>query len=121
MRTKGALGRRTRAALHEAEHGKLEKAATGTLAYLTRLVTDHRKDDQVRMQAANILLPYLRPKLSAVEQTNINPEDQKTDAQLRAELAAILAKDPSLLPKLTLLVKPTDTPPGEDLPAEQLH
>ena len=96
-RPKGALNKRTRAALHEAEHGKLEKAASSTLSYLSRIVTDRKRDDQVRMQAANILLPYLRPKLSAVEQTTISDKDQESHEDIMAKLNALVNSQPELL------------------------
>ena len=92
MRTKGALNRRTLAAINEAETGKLQKAATNTLAYLARVVSDMKRDDATRLQAANVLLPYLRPKLSAVEQTNINANDMKTDAQLDEVMKAVFSR-----------------------------
>ena len=114
MRTKGALNKRTMAAIHEAEHGKLQKAASSTLAYLARIVNDARKDDQTRMQAANVLLPYLRPKLSAVEQTNINANDLKSEADLTAELVAMFAGDRTLLPRLEELMKVGSAQPDPD-------
>ena len=116
--TKGSLGRKTRAALYEAEHGKLEKAASSTLSYLSRIVTGPKRDDHVRMQAANILLPYLRPKLSAVEQTNISPEEQQSEADITAKMAALLEANPEFLTKVLAMQK---TEPEEPIPDEQIH
>ena len=86
-RTKGALNKRTRLALREAAEGKLEGAET--LAFLVRIANDSRRDEKLRMEAASIALPYLRPKLSAVEQTVINPEESMTEDQIMAKLEAL--------------------------------
>lgn len=107
-RTKGALNKRTRLALRDAESGKLDGAET--LAYLLRVASDGHKDEQVRMQAANIVLPYLRPKLSAVEQTNHAPT--RNPEEIMNEIRAMLEAKPELLATLLpgyVLVKDTST------------
>ena len=64
-RTKGALNKRTRAALSDAELGAL---GNDTLEFVDRFRKDTRKDDQQRLRAADIVLTYTKPKLSAIEQ-----------------------------------------------------
>lgn len=39
----------------------------------------------------------LRPSLSAVEQTNVNPEDKKTEAQIINDLREIVRSNPDLI------------------------
>lgn len=94
-RTKGALNKRTRLALREAASGKLE--GTETLAFLVRIANDSRRDEKTRMEAASIALPYLRPKLSAVEQTVINPEESMSEEQIVSKLEALIAGNPDIV------------------------
>lgn len=42
----------------------------------------------------------LCPKLSAVEQTIVNPEDQASDADIMAKLNALIASNPELIKSL---------------------
>ncbi|UOF80961.1 hypothetical protein [Caudoviricetes sp.] len=92
-RTKGALNKRTRLALREAESGKLDGGET--LAYLIRVANDRHKDEQIRMQAANIVLPYLRPKLSAVEQTNVDAT--RSESEIMQQIKQLVEAKPELL------------------------
>ena len=96
-RTKGALNKRTRMALDAASKGKLAEGANRTLSYLQRIVDDPSKPEDVRMKAADILLPYQKPKLSAVEQTNIDPRDAADPSTLLQQLQALIAEKPHLL------------------------
>lgn len=59
--------------------------------------------DATQIKAAEVVLSRLVPTLSAVEQTNLNPADQITEAQLINQLAAILSAKPELLPQLIAL------------------
>ena len=95
-RTKGALNKRTLAALDAASKGKLAAGSERTLLYLQKIVDDPSKPEDVRMRAADILLPYQKPKLSAVEQTIVDERDTKDPAELAARLAALLLEKPGL-------------------------
>ena len=80
--------------------------------YLMKRLKDHsdgkldKPMDTTQIKAAEILLSRLVPTLSAVEQTNINPADQITEAQLFNNLATILQANPDLLPRLIALSIP---------------
>jgi hypothetical protein len=93
-RTKGALNKRTRLALSEAESGDFANGAEKTLRFLIDTATDTRRDDAVRMQAANVVLPYLRPKLSAVGNTIKEPPRSQDD--ILEELRLAFGKDHAL-------------------------
>src|SRR4030095_10528922 len=87
-RPKGSLNRKTRRALYDAaqeyeDHGK------AALTCLAKIMLDPQKDESIRMRAANILLPFVRPKLSAVEQTNIDPAIVEPIESLLASLREI--------------------------------
>ena len=90
-RTKGALNKRTRMALSEAEEGEFADGAAKTLRYLIATANDLRRDDTIRLQAANVLLPYLRPKLSAVENTSF--ETPRSEEEILAEIKASAEKN----------------------------
>jgi hypothetical protein len=56
------------------------------------------------MQAANVVLPYLRPKLSAIEQTNLNPEDQVSREAIEIRMADLAHEHPELEPLITAIL-----------------
>jgi hypothetical protein len=87
-RPKGALNKRTRAALSAVAEGKLGAGAEKTLCDLLRLAQDQSAEISVRMRAAEILLPYCKPRLAAIEQTTIEPRDQLDPAEVEAKLVA---------------------------------
>jgi hypothetical protein len=93
-RPKGALNRKTREALHAfAESSKeYEDHGKAAITYLSKIMLDPQRDEGIRMRAADILLPFVRPKLSAVEQTNIDPA-----AMLSKDAAEALEKEALLL------------------------
>jgi hypothetical protein len=95
-RPKGSLNRRTRAALSAAEEARFDERADKTIDRLLKLSIDTRKSDAVRIQAANVVLPYLRPKRSAVE-VNSNSQPLETEEQLLAQLQALLKQHPELV------------------------
>jgi hypothetical protein len=103
-RTKGALNKRTRSALSQAAEGEFAKGAESTIRYLLKVTTDSKRDDSLRMQAANVVLPYLRPKLSAIEQTNLNPEDQVSREALETRMAELAHDCPELKPIITAIL-----------------
>ena len=70
------MNKRTRAALSAAAKGKLEKSGERTIAYLLEIANDPNREDAVRLQAANVLLPYVKPKLATIEQHNIDDRDK---------------------------------------------
>ena len=53
-RTKGALNKRTRLALSEAETGDFANGAEKTLRFLIDTATDTRRDDAVRSGSGNL-------------------------------------------------------------------
>lgn len=99
-RQKGQLNKRTRLALSAASEGKLAEDGEKTLKFLLAMALDRHRDDNVRLQAANVVLPYLCPKLSAVEQTIVNDKDQESHEDIMARLSALVAADPELIKSL---------------------
>ena len=99
-RTKGALNKRTRAALSAAAEGKLGPGAEQTLEYLLKLARDSNQDIGVRMRAAEILLPYCKPKLSAVEQTVIDERDKLSEEEILGSLRALVSESPQIIETL---------------------
>jgi hypothetical protein len=55
------------------------------------------------MRAAEILLPYCKPRLAAIEQTTIEPRDQLEPAALEARLLAHFDGHTELLERLISL------------------
>jgi hypothetical protein len=53
-----------------------------------------------RIAAARAALPYLRPALSAIEQTVHNADDTLTEEQLIDKFQAVIADNPGLLQRL---------------------
>lgn len=95
-RTKGALNKRTRAALHAAQTGELGGGGENPVEYLLRVMRDPKKPDELRVEAAKAVAPYLQPKLSAVEMTQHDPADTYTDAELRVMMNDLLHESPEL-------------------------
>lgn len=107
-RTKGALNRRTRAALSAAAEGKLAEGGEKTISYLLKIANDPKRDDAVRMQAASVALPYVKPKLASIEQTNIDERDKQSEAELMSQLQGLIAASPDLAEKFILTVLAVD-------------
>ena len=107
-RTPGALNKRTRAALHAARTGKLGSGGESPVDYLLRVMRDSKKPDDLRIEAAKAVAPYLTPKLSAVELTERNEDESLTEAELMERLKTLLSEHPELLVQLT----PTDNQTG---------
>jgi hypothetical protein len=67
----------------------------------------------------------LRPSLSSIEQTNLNPEDKATESDILAKLSALVAEHPDLIRSLLDKASaPAATPlPGEvgDATAHNMH
>jgi hypothetical protein len=87
----GSLNRRTKAALLAAKTGDFEGKGDSVITYLLKLASDSSQSVATRIQAAKTALPYLKPALSAVEQTVIEPAATKTEAEIGAELMAYVA------------------------------
>jgi len=47
-----------------------------------------------------MLLPYVKPRLASVEQTNIDERDKMSEEELLAQARALIAARPELLDKL---------------------
>lgn len=103
-RPKGALNKRTRAALAAATEGKLGERAEETIAYLLKIANDPATEHNLRVQAANAALPYCKPRLASIEQTNIEPKDQLDPKELEAKLASKYAEKPEAFEYLVTVV-----------------
>jgi hypothetical protein len=102
-RPKGSLNRRTRAALLAAKEGNFDGKGDSVIGYLLKLACDPGQAVATRIQAAKTALPYLKPALSAVEQTVIEPAATKSEADINAELLAFIEKaDPEPRERLRL-------------------
>ena len=95
-RPTGALNKRTRAALAAAAEGKLGEKAEDTIAYLLKIANDPTTEHNLRVQAANAALPYCKPRLASIEQTNIDPRDEANPAELLASMASAMIEKPQL-------------------------
>jgi len=92
-RTKGALNKRTRAALSDAELGAL---GNDTLVFVDRFRKDTRKDDQQRLRAADIVLTYTKPKLSAIEQHMVDDATKLSEAEMLSSLKSLVIANPEI-------------------------
>lgn len=103
-RTKGALNKRTRAALHAAQTGEIGAGGENPVEYLLRVMRDSKKADQLRIEAAKAVAPYLTPKLSAVEITGQYENDELlTELELLERLKALLSEHPELRDQLSAI------------------
>ena len=91
------MNKRTRTAMSAASEGKLEKGAEQTLEYLMKIVQDTKREDSVRLQAANVLLPYVKPRLASIEQTTIDDRDKMSDAEIMESLRATVTQSPEIV------------------------
>jgi hypothetical protein len=73
------------------------------MRYLLKIATDSNKPESVRLQAAKTALPYLKPALSAVEQTVIEPAATKTDEELLQSIADLICANPDLVQRALAL------------------
>ena len=107
-RTQGALNKRTRAALHAVENGELGGGGENPVDFLLRLMRDSKKPDDLRVEAAKAVAPYLAPKLSAVEVTGRHDGDGKlTEAQILAKMKTLLNDHPELLNRVNAIENQT--------------
>lgn len=102
-RTPGALNRRTRAALHATQTGELGGGGENPVDFLLRVMRNPRKPDALRIEAAKAVAPYLRPKLSAVEVTNTEPDDNMSEAEIKERFNKLLSEHPDLMERLRLM------------------
>jgi len=101
-RPKGILNRRTQAALNAAQEKGFSEKADKLIARFLKVAEDSSLDLATRLQALNSVLPYVKPKLSAVEQTTI--ELPRDEALLWNELRQAIEADPSLRSQLQALL-----------------
>jgi hypothetical protein len=92
------MAARTNKILHD-EDTKDKIAASQILKFLTEhtLTGKSTKRTESRIAAAKAALPFLRPALSAVEQTNIDPRDALTEEQILENISALLDAHPDLV------------------------
>ena len=103
-RTKGALNKRTRAALLAAQTGEICGDGISPIEYLLKVVRDSERPDANRIEAAKAVAPYLQPKLSAVDLTNHGATDQRTQADILSDLKICIEQDPAIKQLLAGLV-----------------
>lgn len=77
------------------------------LDYMILVMRDESQDGAMRLDAAKSAAPYVHARLSSTELHTTNDNDFKTEEQLKAEIAAIVAADPTLLDQLDLAQKGT--------------
>ena len=70
--------------------------------------------DSNRIAAARAALPFLRPTLQAVEQTNISETDKMSEEELLGWAQALITAHPELIPQLNLKPKPVQVDPEAD-------
>lgn len=105
-RPKGALNRRTRAALHAAQTGELGGGGQSPVDFLLGVMRNGKKPDALRVEAAKAVAPYLAPKLSAVELTGQLDDDEKvTESELMGRLQTLIKEHPELLKKAMVSAK----------------
>ena len=70
-RTKGALGKKTRMALHAGQTGDLTQVPAGSspVDYLLKVMRDPEQPDQLRLEAAKAAAPYIQPRLTTIDTT----------------------------------------------------
>lgn len=61
--------------------------------------------DATQLKAAEMLLARTLPVLSAVEQTNVNPMDSMSEAQIIQQLQALISANPELTAQLLAQVQ----------------
>lgn len=121
-RPKGALNKRTRAALHAAQTGELGGGGIDPIAYLLKVMRDSRKPDALRIEAAKAVAPFLAPKLAAVEVISpvpgVNLSKEEMLEKLGKVLHRLLREQPDLQAKLGISVQPDGAAqsPGQLLP-----
>ena len=94
------MAARTRKILHD-DGTRDAIRATQILNVLEKHATSKKgKLAASRIAAARAALPFLRPTLQAVEQTNVNQDDMLTDDQVFNKLAALVQAHPDLLQRL---------------------
>jgi|KBSMisStandDraft_5_1062788.scaffolds.fasta_scaffold1618098_1 hypothetical protein len=107
-RTKGALNKQTRIALTAAAEGKLADGAEHTLALVMGIANDPTRDDAIRLQAANVALPYVRPRLASIEQRHVDDAARVSEQDILAQLKALVTGSPSVIDALLRLIMDTD-------------
>lgn len=95
--TKGALNKRTRAALEATKEGQLDgNGLSVPVRYMLQIVADTHKDEALRLEAAKAAAPYLQPKLSAVEINQVNPDDAIPERGLLEQMKRLVETYPDL-------------------------
>lgn len=96
-----------------ATHRQSKLTASGIRAgYLVSRLEKHA-DGEIEMsptqiRAAEILLDRALPKLSAVEQTNIDPAASMSEAEIVAQMTDLAKKYPHILRQVSLNLGPKD-------------
>ena len=79
------------------EKTKEKIRASQLVNFLADAALKQNSVDPVRVAAAKAVLPFLRPTLASVEQTNIDPRDAVDPGALLQQLQALIAEKPHLL------------------------
>ena len=124
-RTKGALNKRTRVAMHDAKSGKLLHGGESPVQFLLRVMKDAKRPIELRVDAAKAAAPFLHARLSHVENVELSPNDRKTDAQLDEEIKAVFSRATPedrakmalwLVPEAQALMPPAQPDPDAEQP-----
>jgi hypothetical protein len=69
--------------------------------------------EATQIKAYEVILDRIAPKLSAVEQTNVNEMDAKSPEEVLGLVRALITANPELLARLNLTSKPVLAPSAE--------
>jgi hypothetical protein len=94
-RPKGARNKRT------VETAKaIEASGMSPLDYMISLMRDETREVALRLDAAKSAAPYVHSRLASQELTIRNPDDEKTEEELLAELEEAFQSNPALVARL---------------------
>ena len=108
---------KTRNAFREAETGLFAGKGDSVLRYLLKLATDSDQTVAVRVQAAKVALPYLKPALSAVEQTNTEPAMTLSEDDILKQITDLLKARPDLINQAQATIARESVSPVSDVKA----
>ena len=106
-RTKGSLNKRTRAALYAVENGEFGRGDS-PIKYLLRVMRDRKKPDELRVEAAKAVAPYLSPRLNSIDLNRPDPFEGATRADLLDQLRAAMLTNPGLMEQLGVAAIPPE-------------
>lgn len=72
--------------------------------------------DANRIAAARAALPFIRPALQSVEQTQVNDFDNMSEDEMLGLVNALITSNPGLIQKLGIGLRPVDNTPETGIP-----